>query len=249
MRWKKEPDCFKNTLRQIVDPTKGGYMCDEPTGEGSMLDTAKGLLNWGTRLTASITMPTVYSKDRWARRRLTLEELGHAADIPGDKVEGMGAGSLKVAVNAPVPGKLLALIANSLRKTLGKDEAIEARETGKRERGDVEACVAKKRRTAIERDPREDRMFDWAREKSGKRNSEEEPGVICRHGKKARVDGETVEVKVMEDGDRKAEALPTTIGDANRTTVTAKAVKSDNAKIPKSLWNNRVFALDSMEEV
>jgi hypothetical protein len=74
-------------------------------------------------MTASIVIPTVYSKDKWARRKLSLEELGHAADIPGDKVEGMGVGSLKVvAVAGSIPGKLLALIANSLRKTLGKGE-------------------------------------------------------------------------------------------------------------------------------
>jgi hypothetical protein len=27
MKWEQVPDCFKNTLRQIVDATKGGYTC------------------------------------------------------------------------------------------------------------------------------------------------------------------------------------------------------------------------------
>jgi hypothetical protein len=82
VRWKQIPDCFENTLRQIIDPTKGGYMCDEPREGEPTMDTAKGLLNWQTRLTATIILPTVYSRERWARRRLSLKELGHASDIP-----------------------------------------------------------------------------------------------------------------------------------------------------------------------
>jgi hypothetical protein len=122
MVWAHGADVFKNTLLQIMDLTKGGHMCNEPGDKGYSLNTAKGLLDWRGRLTASVIMPTVYSRDKWAKRRLSLQELGHKADIPGDKVEGMGAGSLQATVQGPVPGKLLALIAGRLRQTAGFED-------------------------------------------------------------------------------------------------------------------------------
>jgi hypothetical protein len=86
MVWPKGAAVFMNTLRKIEDPTKGGHMC-----EGDPLNKAKGLLDWKGRMMASVTVPAVYSKDKRVKRRLSLQELGHTADIPGDKVEGMGA--------------------------------------------------------------------------------------------------------------------------------------------------------------
>jgi hypothetical protein len=235
MAWATGADVFRNTLRQIVDPTKGGHMCDEPDEEGDLSNTAKGLLDWKGRLTASVIVPTVYSKVKWAKRRLSLEELGHAGDIPGDKVEGMGAGSLKVIVQGPVPGKLLASIAASLKRTARiKDEERVAK---KRDGGILEREGSKRTRpeAANDWDSREEALWERVGSESAKKRirdlSEE-----SREGKRGRLEPAAEQPSppefVAEEDEEEA---------ADMTTATAKAVKSDNARIPKHLWDERVF--------
>jgi hypothetical protein len=234
-------------------------MCPEPGEDKPSLDTAKGLLNWGTQMTATVVVPTVYSRDNWARRRLSLEELGHAADIPGDKVEGMGVGSLKSAVSGLIPGKLLALIANSLRNTLGEGDEKRSRVTGKRGRGTPEPKLAKKRRMVVEQDPSKDGIFSWERVRPAKRTIDNQERSSVQIEKRVRAETTVEDVDIGKESgsgaeskaSKSAEADMTTVtsADADMTTVTAKAVKSDNAKVPKKLWNDRVFALETMEEV
>jgi hypothetical protein len=184
MHWKQEPDCFKNTLQQIVDRMKGGYICLEPSDDEPTQDTAKGLLNWQTRMAATIVVPTVYSKDQWARRRLTLEELGHALNIPGDnKVKGMGTGLRKVVVTGPIPGKILAPIANSLRKTLGEDDKKIIGTMGKRERETPDSNLTKKRQTVVEYEPTKDAVFCWECVEPSKRASGEHAGAKLDRGR------------------------------------------------------------------
>jgi hypothetical protein len=118
LRWKQRADGFPNTLHQVVDPTLGGRMCEIPVEkDGAINSTAKGLLDWKSRRTAWVTVPTVYSKDRWAVRRLAPQELGHAMDLPGNKIEGINVEVLDKVLNGSVPGKLMALVAASVEIT------------------------------------------------------------------------------------------------------------------------------------
>jgi hypothetical protein len=99
LRWKQRADGFSNTLRQVVDPTLGGRMCEILVDEDDGINTAKGLLDWKSRRTVWVTVPTVYSKDRWAVRRLAPQELRHAMELPGDKIEGMNVEVLDKVLN------------------------------------------------------------------------------------------------------------------------------------------------------
>jgi hypothetical protein len=78
LKWKQPIDCFENTLRQIMDPTQGGRMCEPPVEGEDRTNTAKGLLDWKERRRAKVKCPTVCSKDKWEIRRLCPQELGHA---------------------------------------------------------------------------------------------------------------------------------------------------------------------------
>jgi hypothetical protein len=89
MQWKPSLDGFANTLQQVADPSFGGRMCDPPDEMKQGEKTAAGLVDWKTRRSCWVTVPTVYSKDKWATRKLTCVELGRVMDLPGDKVEGM----------------------------------------------------------------------------------------------------------------------------------------------------------------
>jgi hypothetical protein len=100
IRWKQKADGFSNTLRQVIDPTLGGKMCDIPGDEDNNLNTAKGLLDWTSRRTTWVAVPTVYSKEKWLVRKLGPQELGHAINLPGDKIEGMKAEVLDKVLNA-----------------------------------------------------------------------------------------------------------------------------------------------------
>jgi hypothetical protein len=79
-------------------------MCEIPVDKDGTINTAKGLLDWKSRRKAWVTVPTVYSKDRWAVRRLAPQELGHAMDLPGGKIEGMNVEILDKVLNGSVPG-------------------------------------------------------------------------------------------------------------------------------------------------
>jgi hypothetical protein len=94
-------------------------MCDKPVGDGeNVLNTAAGLLDWKTRTTVKVIVPTVYSKVKWARRRLCESELGHVMDYPGDKLETLLPAQVRKLLLSPIPGKLLAIAVASLTLTL-----------------------------------------------------------------------------------------------------------------------------------
>jgi hypothetical protein len=97
-----------------------------PDDKEARLNTAIGLLDWKTRCMAWVTVRTVYSKKKWASRRLGPQELGHTMDLPGDKIEGMSAEVLdKVVLSGSVPGKLMVLVAGSLEITESGESAFE----------------------------------------------------------------------------------------------------------------------------
>lgn len=81
--WKPDSAVVSNVLRQVVDPTVGGcHTFPIRKGAPDTLNTAEGLLDWSRRYDL-VKVPTVYSKTKWASRRLNSKELCDALDVPG----------------------------------------------------------------------------------------------------------------------------------------------------------------------
>lgn len=98
------PECFPNTLSQIWDPTKGGRDAAPPDIlSAALLNTTLGLLKWEERDVAVITGPTVYHKERWAKRKLTCKELGAALDFPAPIMLDVAKGNRNDCVMSPRP--------------------------------------------------------------------------------------------------------------------------------------------------
>jgi hypothetical protein len=51
-------------------------------------------------------VPTVYSKDKWAQRRLGESELGHTMDYPGDKIQNIIAYPITKTLECPSSRKV-----------------------------------------------------------------------------------------------------------------------------------------------
>jgi hypothetical protein len=232
-------------------------MCDIPGDKDNNLNTAKCLLDWKSRRTMWVTVPTVYSKEKWVVRKLGPQELGHAMDLPGDKIEGMHAEVLNKVLNGSVPGKLMALVAARLEitesgacaKELHRDRkqktASEESPTKTRTKGSLgaeESCKAQQRE--IEALLKRIRQDYETRTESGK-------------AKRSRILNTTKSLE--KDQKKTAPVVETIVGDDDKveakgkqepkSTVTAKAVKSDDAEVPKHLWNSRVFELESLERM
>jgi hypothetical protein len=240
LRWKQRAGGFANTLRQVVDPTLGGRMCEIPVDKDDGINTAKGLLDWKSRRTAWVTVPTVYSKDIW---------LGHAMDLPGDKIEGMNVEVLDKVLNRSVPGKLMALVAASLeitesgacakephrdRKRKTETESLQTTKQPKGLLGSKEFGESSlSENEALLKRVREELP---APEEGGKaKRSRVHPVTITCKGKSTKA-APVVETVAEDDEDIGLKGKP-----EPRSTVAAKAVKSDDAEVPKHLWNSRVF--------
>ena len=106
----------RTTLSRVIDPTKGGRAVDPP-GEAEnsteARNTAKGLLGWKRRF-GQVCVPTVYSKEKWAVRRLYDVELTDALDLPGTMRKRMNSQQLGKSSKVKVPGKVMAAVIESL---------------------------------------------------------------------------------------------------------------------------------------
>ena len=114
--WTIPASGVRATLSRVVDPTKGGKSVDPPVvGKGSVeaLNTALGLLQWKRRFDR-VCVPTVYSKDKWALRRLSDVELADVLDLPGTMRKRMNIGQLAKLSKLNVPGKVMAAVIDSL---------------------------------------------------------------------------------------------------------------------------------------
>jgi hypothetical protein len=108
-------------------------MCDKPMQQAAdPLNMVDGLVDRKTRGTVKVVVPTVYSKDKWAQRRLGDSELGHAMDYPGDKIKKLLPTQLQKLLAAPVPGKSLAIAIASLTLTLEGGASMTAESKFKR---------------------------------------------------------------------------------------------------------------------
>jgi hypothetical protein len=253
MRWKQRADGFPNTLRQVVDSTLGGKMCVRPEEKGDMINTAMGLLDSKKKRTAWVTVPTVYSKDKWAVRRLNPRELGHVMDLPRDKIVGMSAVLLVKVLTGAVPGKLMALVAVSLEITESGASAEEADRIRKR-KADPEYARDRKQVKTLGRDHEEDAVEEASAGARRKRAREPQDAPLecaeAQHNK-------TLRKSILGGrGPRELSTLVETVEEEeedtvlhSKSTVTDKAVKADKAKVLKHLWNSRVFELESLKRM
>jgi hypothetical protein len=224
----------------------GRRMC-EPPGEGDdTLNTAKGVLDWKEQRRARVKLPTVYSKEKWAERRLGFEELGHAMDIPGDKIEKMCPRVLDQVLEGRAPGKLLSLITGSLQVTMENDKCKEPERERKRK---GESCVGKGKHG---KSGEQNTAVGLLKEMKGKRSLGCE-GTGSRVVKKRKLSIETSEAPTINASRERCPTVETVSEedgeDKGGTTVTDKAVKADNAEVPKHLWRDRVFAAKSLEHL
>jgi hypothetical protein len=74
------------TLQQILDPTVRGRACTTGEPGAGVVNTAKGLLNWGQRR-GSVIAPTVFPWIPWVARPLSPSELLSALDVPAVIIE------------------------------------------------------------------------------------------------------------------------------------------------------------------
>jgi hypothetical protein len=82
LSWKQPVKAVSNTLIQVIDQKLSGRQAQIIGGDNYNLEnTALGLLNWHTRF-GQVTVPSVYSKLHWSRRKLSDKELADALDIP-----------------------------------------------------------------------------------------------------------------------------------------------------------------------
>jgi hypothetical protein len=126
----------------VIDPTLGGALSElAPEFEERALNTASGHLDWKRRFD-KVLVPTVYSKTKWARRRLHPKEILRALDIPADVQDAITAGIVEYFVQMPVPGKVRTHV---LRVLLGEhlDKKRPAQDT-------VESETSKQPRTVVE---------------------------------------------------------------------------------------------------
>ena len=96
----------------MVDPTKGGRAADPPSaapGSVEALNTARGLLQYKKRFD-KVCVSTVYSKDKWAVRKLSDTELVDVLDLPGRMRKKMNSRQLAQLSQLKVPGKVMAVV-------------------------------------------------------------------------------------------------------------------------------------------
>eukprot|EP00978_Attheya_sp_CCMP212_P027155 scaffold90616_cov31-Attheya_sp.AAC.2 len=227
MAWRKEtfdgnrrftPDpSVPGTLRRIVDPTISGRQVDPPIDK-TALQTAGGLLDWRERA-GYVIVPTVYSS-KWARRLLMPEELGSALDIPSDMIsEGLRSGKLKgwvSEIRLPFKIRLRAAL-EGLSKLIGKDEPQWEKKNRLREEID-QTTIAPNKRARLNKMTEVEPIQGEAEATAthGAKSTDECPGPHVR------TKDWYQEVKIEDVKE-------------------AKATKSDDAEIPKELWNDRIL--------
>ena len=115
--WPSDPLAVSSYLRQVIDPTLGGPLEEtRPDLEHRDLNTASGLLDWNKRFD-KVLVPTVYSKEKWARRKLHAKELLSALDVPAEVQGKITGGIVNHFMDMQTPGKILTHV---LRVILGE---------------------------------------------------------------------------------------------------------------------------------
>jgi hypothetical protein len=75
LEWPLDLLAEESFLHQVIDPMLGGPLTElEPKFEKRQLNTASGHLDWKLWF-GKVLVPTVYSKVKWAKRKLHPKEL------------------------------------------------------------------------------------------------------------------------------------------------------------------------------
>lgn len=201
--WKPDSAVVSNVLRQVVDPTVGGcHTFPIRKGAPDTLNTAEGLLDWSRRYDL-VKVPTVYSKTKWASRRLNSKELCDALDVPGWLSAVTSEHQRKSLTDLSIPGKLYQFLFQAIRKGVHWTSHLGAPGGGVKHK---ECCDTGSNATT----------------EDVKRRRKRSDGVTTN----------TIDGAESEGAREEAEEL---------TTVSLKAIKSDDAAVPVRLWNEAVL--------
>ena len=234
---------LNNTLGQIISPMEKCFTWVNEPDQGAV-NTGKGLLKWTERF-APVVTPSVFKPNAWGLRKLTVHELASALDFPSTRTDAMTDPEvLRKLTKSEMPGKIWVAGLEYLRtwnrhsattrKVCGfqsdsgfstsgfgvpisdfSSGALRMNRGSKRIRGDDPEFQSAKRNCArdISYVSSEDEMVEEVEERAEQLNSK---SWALHHD--------------MKEEDEEAKF----------STVTEKAVKSDDAAVPEHLWNDRV---------
>lgn len=225
--WEIVPQCginFRNTVAQVWHSANGGRLCNKvdkaQDKSGSMMD----VISWENRVMPSVRGPTVYNKNKWARRRLTTKELSDVADMPAIIFKASDELVQKQMIRFDVPGKVLSSAIFGIRRVPELEEELPRVDvTKKREGGELVPNTVERKKSRISEVHRKTSCVSETNEKS------EESSEIKRKE----------EIIINQDGSE-CHLM---------TTVSAKAVKSDDAAVPERLWDDRIWAHPPLKEI
>lgn len=206
---------LKNTLCQVLKPTEEARKWVTIPTEGE-LNTGLGLLRWGN-LDGLIKAPSVFRKEHWASRLLTRDEKQNVLDFPESRSILLPECLRETLLQSEIPGKVWVeafVVIPAWIAATGN-----AKKRNRDELGDLNP--RKRLYTGPGFTPTDFEASKLFRPSSTLTQSE----VLTRE----------------LTGDPTIGA-PTAAGarPSPESTVTAKAVKSDNAAVPVHLWNDRI---------
>lgn len=106
-----------NVLMQVVDSTVGGRQAMKVSEcSKDKVNTALGLLDWNNWYRI-LVVPTVYSKEKWVKRKLLDTELCDALDVPGWVREESSKAMLRELTILPIPGEIFNHVLQGVKKT------------------------------------------------------------------------------------------------------------------------------------
>jgi hypothetical protein len=235
--WRKEtldrqreftPDpLVTGTLRRVIDPTVSGRQVDPPFDKQA-LQTAGGLLDWRKR-SGEVEVPTVFSKTKWVKRRLNEKELASVLDIPADKIESGSRGKLlgKWCTEVRTPFKIrLRAALETLSMIITSDEFVPIRERRRKQDVSSEGVAPRAKRSKTAGTPID--LEATSLSGSGRLDAHI---PTARPHVSASKPGAHVRAK-----DWYVEDLPAELASGEN-----KATKSDNARVPVELWDDRIL--------
>lgn len=203
---------LSNTLCQVLKTTEKTRRWVPPPEDGE-LNSGLGLLEWNERH-GLIKAPSVFRKDRWALRLLTPKEKENVLDFPESRGVLLTEVERNRLLTSEIPGKIWVSAF-----TVITDWGPASARTKKRKRDGVVDLPAGKRRLTDGANAARESTSAAARMEQ-LTSPREECGLTTNLA--TYLDLKDPNEKVQE------------------STVTAKAVKADNAAVPVHLWNDKI---------
>ena len=229
------PSTVTATLRDALDPTVSGFRNGPklPPPAAGEANSYRGLLNWKDRH-AAIIAPTVYH-DGGVMRKLKQKELANAMDFPADRTAEMMEQQLQLLTKNVIPGKVYYAAMYFLSSY-----------------DDLKSNSARSRK----RDATSMGAEEYPHYSGGKRMKNNGPryhSADCFVHDVGDFDGEETRyqsklevpfqswirgLELKGDDDDGGTAVE---NDVKEGEPSAKAVKSDDSKVPVHLWNDRII--------